>query len=270
MSHLTERQLVLYHYGDGNEGADAASIEEHLRRCAACRADLDQLRRTLAAVDQLPVPGRPDEYGAGVWARIQPSLEHGAGTWRDRWVSVLVPRRLAVAGVVATLVVVAFVAGRVLPRQRVAGTPPPAQAPAAGPQASSADRRQVQEQVLLVAVGDHLERSQMALVELVNSAGGPTVDISDEQQRARDLVAENRLYRQTAVTTGEPGVASVLDDLERVLVEVANGPSTMSAAEFDRVRKRIEQQGIIFKVRVFGERVRAGETRPPVRAGIRG
>jgi hypothetical protein len=44
----------------------------------------------------------------------------------------------------------------------------------------------------------------------------------------------------------------------------------LSPEEFGRVRKRIEQQGIIFKVRVFGERVREGETPSPASAGIRG
>ena len=46
--------------------------------------------------------------------------------------------------------------------------------------------------------------------------------------------------------------------------------TTSVKAEFDQVRKRIDQQGIIFKVRVFGERVREAESRPLVRAGIRG
>ncbi len=122
-----------------------------------------------------------------------------------------------------------------------------------------------------MAVGDHLERSQIALIELVNSPSGSTVDISGEQERARDLVTENRLYRQAALTTGEPGVASVLDDLERVLVEIANSPSRMTEDEFDQVRKRIEQQGIIFKVRVFGDSVREREYRAVnAVAGIRG
>ena len=53
----------------------------------------------------------------------------------------------------------------------------------------------------------------MALVELVNNPAGSHVDISDERQRARELVSENRLYRQTALTTGEQAIASVLDDL---------------------------------------------------------
>jgi hypothetical protein len=140
-------------------------------------------------------------------------------------------------------------------------------AAATAAQTAAADREVVRERILLVAVGDHLERSQVALIELVNTPSGTTVDISGEQQRARDLVAENRLYRQTALTTGDPAVASVLDELERVLMEIANSPSTMTAAEFSKVRSRIEQQGIIFKVNVFGQRVRERETSSAVNAG---
>lgn len=292
MNHLTEEQLVLYHYGD-TDGAGAGSVEEHLHGCASCQADLDSIRRTLETVDGLVVPARADGYGADVWARLQPSLEGARDSRWARWQAVFSLRQLALAGGVAVLVVAAFVAGRIAPdgasRQpsgsqasshAAPGAGDPSQAtpettaassgPASGTQQAPADRELVRERILLVAVGDHLERSQMALVELVNSPTGPTVDISGEQERARDLVTENRLYRDAAMTTGEPAVASVLDELERVLVEIANSPSTMTEAEFDTVRKRIEQQGIIFKVRVFGNSVREREYRSAANAGIRG
>ena len=57
---------------------------------------------------------------------------------------------------------------------------------------------QVRERVLLVAVGDHLERSQMVLIELANAGAHTGVDISYEQKAAEDLLESNRLYRQTA------------------------------------------------------------------------
>lgn len=269
MNHLTEEELVLLHYGDAG---GTAAFDEHLRACPGCQAGLDEVRQTLAAVDSLPVPDRGDEYGAAVWARVQPGLARRSPTLRERLFPAFTPRGLAWAGAAAAVFLAAFLGGRQVAWQWPGrtSTPPVTQAPPAAPQPTAADRQRVQAGVLLVAVGDHMERSQATLSELVNIPVEPEVDISDEQMRVRDLVSENRLYRQTALRTGEPAVASVLDDLERVLVEVANGPSTMDAAEFGRVRQRIEQQGIIFKVRVFGERVREAETRAPARAGIRG
>ncbi len=272
MNHLTEEQLVSYHFGDVGRGDDAAAIEQHLHSCASCQVELADLRHVLAAVDALPVPHRSEGYGAEVWARIQPSLGRNAETWRDRLAAFLSPRRLVLAGGVAVLVAAAFVAGRYAPqdpagtaRQEAARTAAPGAA-ATAVQTAAADRELVRERILLVAVGDHLERSQVALIELVNNPGGTTVDFSGERERARDLVTENRLYRQTALSTGDPAVASVLDELERVLVEIANSPSTMTAAEFGKVRSRIEQQGIIFKVNVFGQRVRERETNSAVNA----
>ena len=104
--------------------------------------------------------------------------------------------------------------------------------------------------------GDHLDRSQMVLVELVSAEGRGQVDISTEQARAQQLVAANRLYRQTALKTGDTAMASMLDELERTLVDIAASPSTLSQNDLDQVRRRIESKGLLFKVRVVSSQVR--------------
>ena len=91
--------------------------------------------------------------------------------------------------------------------------------------AKNQSNQQIRERILLVAVGDHLERSQMVLAELDNAPDGKgKLDISGERRMAEDLLDDNRLYRQTARTTGDNSMASVLDDLERVLLEIAHSP----------------------------------------------
>ena len=129
-------------------------------------------------------------------------------------------------------------------------------APAGAPQ--SAER--VRERILLVDLGEHLDRSQMVLVELVsaplNDPSGGNVDISLEQSRAEQLVSANRLYRQTALSTGDAAMASVLDELERVLVDIAASPSTVTQEDLDSVRRRIESKELLFKVRVVSSQVR--------------
>jgi len=255
VNHATEELLVLYHYGDADAG-ESGALEQHLHDCENCRARLEELRRALDAVTVLEVPERGEGYGAEVWARLQPAL---AGSKPRRWWSLSVPS-LAFAGGVAALLVAAFVAGQYWPRQQptapgeqVAAAPAPA-----APGMTSVE--QVRERVLYLAVGDHLERSQLALVELMNAGGGAQpVDISSERERARDLVSENRLYRQTAADAGDAGVAAVLDELERVLLEIANSPSELTLQDLQRVHERIDSQGIIFKVRVLGDTVRQRE-----------
>lgn len=299
MRHPSDEQLVAYRLGDADT-SEASAIDAHLGDCRECRASLAAIDMTLTAAARLPVPERSERYGAEVWARLQPRLNRPS---RWAWLDVsewIVPRRLAWAGGVAMLVVAAFAAGRFWPAPGAPGvavspavpsaaapagpaqlattepatTPAPAEAglpaPRSGANGNGAARERVRRQILLVAVGEHLERSQMALVELVNASDAPQVDISSEQAWARSLVGENRLYRQTAAEAGDAVMTSVLDDLERVLVEVANGPSELTDADFQRVRQRIESQGIIFKVRALGERVRDPETRPAADGRIKG
>src|SRR5712692_6435999 len=123
--------------------------------------------------------------------------------------------------------------------------------------------QQVRERILLVAVGDHLDRSEMMLVELTNAEPGPAdkklVNISTEQKRAEDLLDENRLYRQTALQQGDSALASVLDELERVLLDIAHSPAEMTPAQLEKIRQRMEAHGILFKVRVAGSEVRRRE-----------
>ena len=241
MKHLSEQDLVLHYYGEGAAGAG-----EHLQTCDTCRASFDALTRVLRAMDGLDAPELAAGYEGRVWNRLAPELKNSQARWWRGFASWLTPRRLVAASAIAALLVAAFLAGRISQqRQQVAGL--------SGP---------VRERIMLVAVGEHLERSQMILVELVNNASTGTVDISEEKQRARDLVSENRLYRQAALKSGDRRVSSVLDELERTLLEVAHSPSKLDSEEFEQIRRRIEAEGILFKIRVVGSNLRERDRTP--------
>jgi hypothetical protein len=111
------------------------------------------------------------------------------------------------------------------------------------------------QQVVLVAVGDHLERSQMLLVEIMNNDAVSGADLSTEQQHARDLLDANHLYRVSAQNAGDPQIARLLDELGRVLTEIANSPSDLSPADLQQIRGHIQSEGLLFKVRVVGSEV---------------
>jgi hypothetical protein len=163
-------------------------------------------------------------------------------------------RRVAWGLATAALVVMGFLAGRFINvREQPAAVQ---QAAVAGSGSAVRDEAIVRERVLLIAVGDHLERSQMVLVELAHAETRGSLDISAERQLADDLVASNRLYRQTAVQMGRANVAALLDELERVLVEVARGPSTVNMRQLAAIQQQIEAQGILFKMKVIGSDIR--------------
>jgi len=236
--HLNEENLVLHYYGE-LDGAESARVQQHLGSCAECRRAHTRLQRVMAAVDTMPEPVLADGYERVVWARLQPHLASPAG-WRA-WLS-FSPARFAWLAAIVVLVSAAFFAGRMTQSRNVAT------------QIASAD--QVREQVLLAALSEHLERSQTMLIDLVTAEGDGSVDMSAERDRATDLVAANRLYRQSAVASGETSVIELLDQLEELLVELAASPDKLSSEDLDSVRKRIDSNGLLFKVRVLSSTVR--------------
>lgn len=252
MNHLNEEQLILYYYGEEVPvGNGQTAAEQHLAACNVCRETYGSLQRVLNVLDGVPTPERSPEYGAEVWRRLERRLPAGRprllmpGFWVLASHSPL--RWLLATGVVACLMVAAFLAGRFYPVPRRQ----PAQMAATDPQVS--------ERVLMVAVGDYLERSQMVLIELANATPKGKLDISAEQERASDLVSESRLYRQTADHTGDTAVASVLDEVDRVLLDIAHSPSEVRAADIEKLRERLAAEGILFKIRVLGSNLRNRE-----------
>jgi anti-sigma factor RsiW len=241
-THLEDDDLVLHYYGEMSD-ADETRAGSHLAGCAACQQSYARLQRVMAFVDSAPAVEPGPGFERTAWARLEPALGSRGGGWLSWFV--FSPARLAFAAGVVILIGAAFMAGRMT---RVT-------APGAAAGVQTAER--VRERILLVDLGEHLDRSQMVLVELTSAgdSAGP-VDISSEQARAQQLVAANRLYRQTAVSTGDAAMASVLDDLERVLVDVAASPSTVSQEDLDAVRRRIASKELLFKVRVVSTQVR--------------
>ncbi len=249
MNHPTEEQLILYHYG---EVESRHRIASHLRGCEACRTSYQALQRVLEAVNSMPVPQRSESYGAEVWRLLRPQIAQVTALSRlDFWQLFQWPR-WAVAGGLTLLVLIAFLAGRFWPQRD--STTEPLIAKSTQPVS-----RQARERVLLKEIGDHLERSQLALIELINGKTNGVVDISLEQSLARRLVDVNRLYRQSAARLGDAGMASVLEDLERTLIEISNSPSQLSSTEFAEIRRRIDADDTLFKVKVVGSQVRAKE-----------
>ncbi|HET8644314.1 MAG TPA: hypothetical protein VFO85_02420 [Vicinamibacteria bacterium] len=246
-THLEEEDLILHYYGE-----TGAAAEAHLAECAACGAAYGDLCAALDAVTDATAAGEGPALLApaavdAAWLRLRPRLlaSRPAG-WR---------RMLAAPLAAAAALVFAFLAGRQWPLPSPSTSPSPA---ASAP---------VRERVLLVAVGDHLQRSQMLLVELANAPAGRPVHIAAEQEWAEELVGANRLYRQGAEAAGEPAVAGLLEELERVLVEIAHAPPDLPADQLARIQRRIESRGLLFKVQVLEKRVRTQRPREAPPAG---
>jgi hypothetical protein len=245
MTHYSEEDLILHYYGEARQRLD---IDWHLDGCPECSAIYRSIAGTLQLVPVPDVPERDDSYSLEVWQRLRPRLPEPDGpSWRA-WLGW---NRVSMTASAIAIALVAFVVGRTWPQ-------PERPVPAVQPSSGVADAAQ---RVRLAAIADHLERSERVLLDLVN-AEGRTVDLTDQQVWAADLIDSNRLYREAATRAGDTLVANVLDELERSLLEIVHGPSKPMPAELDEVRARVDAAALLFRVRILADELHERETAP--------
>lgn len=256
MQHLTEEQLVSHYYHDD----ETPAVDAHLRECTDCTKQYDTIQRVLSLVTDAPAPERGDDYGDQVWSRLRWKLGSSRRR-RTTWVSTVAA---------AAALAIAFLAGHFwrAVQEPVAAPPGSAALPQAGQQPAQVANVDRSGKILLLVVGDHLDDTERVLLEVANADPGKGFAIEQESRRAGELVAANRIYRQTAAKQGNERIASVLADLEPVLIEISHAGTNLSKDELTELQKRIEAKGLLFKVRVISAQFSNGE-KPPRNNNIR-
>jgi|HubBroStandDraft_1064217.scaffolds.fasta_scaffold101676_2 hypothetical protein len=240
MNHLTEEQLVEHYFA---EGANRVAAETHLRICSRCEQVYEDISNALAVRAPEP-PAREPGYGKRVWQSVEAPLRPYPEGSKRRYFSW---PRLVLAGACLLGLAAAFLGGSLWQRSRIH----PSQA-TTSPQAK--------ERVVLLILDDHLDRSERLLVEL-SHAGGEKGDPSDSfqadslQAEAKQLLPDNRLYRQALSGGSDPMMAAALDHLERVLLEVANSPDKLNGSDIARIEREMNTDSLLFQVRVLRARI---------------
>lgn len=227
MKHLEDKDLL-------ELAMSAKPVEGHAAGCAECQARLEQWRQVLRVTDVFAPPAAPDPVA--VWQRLAPQLTGRPPRAQVRWC----PWAIALAACIA---LAAFLLLR----------PRPVVAPA------SVTTAEAPSLVLRYAVAEHLDRTQVLLVELAHAnelSNGP-VNLALEKSSARHLLNANRLYHQSAALQHDAMLASVLSSLEPPLLEIAHSPSQVPPSAWRRMQRRIASSGVLFKVRVLDQTLRA-------------
>ena len=232
MTHCSDDELLLEYYGE------PLRPSAHINACEECGARYRELKALLDTVTLEP-PARDARYGLEVWQSIRHRLPSRERTWFS-----LVTPQWGFAAAAVLLLAVGFSAGR-LWSPAVDDPPAPQQTNVV----SAASDDEARRRVVLMTVTDHFERSDRVLAEIMN-AGEPR-DLSAEQRWASDLVAASRLYRRDVMAMNEASVAAVLEEVERVLLDIVHQPSHATAADLEEIRRRIDSAALLFKVRVM-------------------
>lgn len=242
MKHLTDEQLVEHYLNE--EGANRVMVETHLRICSRCEQVYEEISNAMEVRHPEP-PARERGYGERVWQSIEAPLKpYAAKPKRNGWFTW--PRMVLLAACLAGLAA-AFFGGSLWERSR--NHPLEAVNPAPAP-------AQAKERVVLLILDDHLERSERLLVQLNHAGGADANELL--QAEARQLLPDNRLYRQAVTENADPSMSAALDHLERVLQEIANSPDKLSSDDLERIEQGMNTDSLLFQIRVL----RARTTRP--------
>src|SRR4051794_17300061 len=183
MKHLTDEQLIEHYLA---EGANRVLVETHLRICSRCEQVYEQISHAMEVRGPKP-PVRERGYGERVWQSIKGELLPYPAKPKPSYFSW---PRLVFAGACLLGLTVAFIGGSRWERLRSHSS-------------QAANPAQERERVVLVILDDHLDRSERLLVQL-NHAGGERGELDDSlQAEARQLLPDNRLYRQSISAGGD-------------------------------------------------------------------
>jgi hypothetical protein len=239
--HLTDDQLVLLYY---REPLEESGLEGHMSACAFCAARFQGLTRVLAAVAEDDIPEPAGDFEARMTAQVL-----AAAKKEERGRILQFPGRfqgmarfLAAGAALAACLILAFSVGRRLGHVEE--------------QTLSASQRQ--ERVLLTALGEHLGRSRVTLVELKNREVSDE-DLKNLQAAAENLVTASRLFRAAAERAGEGQIAGVMEETERLLLRFAAAPDAEAKHELDGLREKVDSRDLLFRLQVMEAQVEKRE-----------
>ena len=237
MNHLTDDQLVLLYY---REALEESGFDGHLATCAECLGRFQTLSRVLQVVGQDDVPEPAGDFEARLTGLV---LAAARKEERGRILSFpRMARFLAGGAALAACLLVAFSFGRQLGRV----------------EEQTLTAAQTQERLLLTALGEHLGRSRVTLVELKNRDAS-IADLKALQAAADNLVTASRLFRASAERAGEGQVASMMEETERLLVRFAAAPPAEAKEELNGLRRRAETRDLPFRLQVMETQIKKRE-----------
>lgn len=256
MKKLSEDEMILHFYGEAD---DPAAIERALAADPALRAEFEKLKRELEALPQLETPEPAADLAARVWREIRPQIAPRRasiawprlrGDWRRAFAALTVRPGFALAAGLALVAAVGigFLLGR--------GNRTPTAVEAASPALSV----QARERLLLASVSEHLGGSERLFAGIANASNDDRTALVEQSRWAASLAASNRLYRRAAERSGQRRnrrIIALLDELEPLLLELANvgAESSTSVDELAAAKRRIDDNDLLFKLRVAGERL---------------
>ena len=99
----------------------------------------------------------------------------------------------------------------------------------------------------------HFEKSETLLVAFRNvrmNEPNSVAEVAYERKRAQQLVLQNMMLRREADASGDVQISSLLENLEPILIDIANLPDKPDKDAVRVIRQRVERKNIVPLLRV--------------------
>ena len=99
----------------------------------------------------------------------------------------------------------------------------------------------------------HFEKSELLLRSFRNirlAEPGVTAEVGYEKRRAQQLVYQNMMLRREADAAGDVQSASLLENLEPILIDIANLPDEPEDEDIRVIKDRVERKNIVALLQV--------------------
>ncbi|HSX62422.1 MAG TPA: hypothetical protein VLF18_19735 [Tahibacter sp.] len=258
MDAIRDTDLILYHYRDGLSADELAAIGHALSASAALRARYAALQATLLAADAVPVPAADTEFERRIWQRWEAQTEAGPSDRRhaieprtDRRPRHRAGTRALLRVVGGALALVAALGVGFLLGRQPAGPMLTAGTGTGSPPATT--QRDIATRVLDAYVVAHLRETEGVVLTAVNSDNAAL--LAGNRELAAGLLESNRLYAQAATRAGNARLANFLQQLEPLLIELANPAPTDAIQGSDGLRDYVDKTDLLFQLRATQARI---------------
>jgi len=253
MTQLNEQDLILHYYGELTE-EESSEINTLLNSDAELAEQYNDLIQLLEATNQWKPENVAENFEQRIWNKLNVELDiiegkptltanrDSVSVWQrlSAWLVSTVRHPAPAMALVVVLVSVAYFTGRHDQHQEMIDDPA---------QLVASLSSETRDKILFQSVATHLERSSRLLTTV--SMDTEQSDIAENEQKwAHQLLISNRLFSKAAEQSGQWRIVSLLDELEPILIEMANS-SKQTLSTRQQIKQRIDNKQLVFKTKAF-------------------
>ena len=247
------RKLMADALYDDLDQRQREKLDRHLRSCPACARQHRQMVETAEMMSLRDCPERDDAFWASYWDRLAPRLESersGDRPPRTKASTIQRPARNRPIGLrlaaAAALVLVGLVLGKWIWRERQAPAPPP------GPRATTPDQDHHLASGPADRTASYLQESKVLLLALANfdpaTDNTATLNFPTQKRISETLVREAVYLKSELGDTAQIRLRELVDDLEVILLQIANLEDEHDLQAIELVRSSVTKQGLLLRI----------------------